>query len=973
MESLIDHPLIQHLDKNRIKKAYESVNRAKITRTIHPSDDVELTDFEDLEKVVGAYEFATIDYWNFAFDTSFENAEKKKIFHQMCQECFGLLKAFPIPEDTIQKIIHVLKLLAYSYLGEKWENMKRYLEENDDIWDVGLTEDSTWDYRLFVGIYLAILYMTKKSSWDDLSRSLELITELRKQQKLYEKNYLDKLDPKYKQGSALQLASLYHLAKSVEITGQFMLQGTPTDVQTRLDYHFERALAYSQMAKMIELDIILRILGPTFKKMTYNSVWTVARRVNSKITEFTELITRSDRPVFEFLYPQRVAILEKGLLDPASRAVVVNMPTSSGKTIIAEFRILQAINTFGEEGKIVYVVPTRALVNQTASRLRRDLGQKPLNIRIEKMSGAVEIDGFEKELVDTGSFHILVTTPEKLQILIRHPESSLAKSLVLVIIDEAQNMSNDTRGLNLEMLLSIIKKDCERANILLLTPFIPNSQDIAGWLDPQNPKSINLELDWRPSDKAVGFFYAQGHGDRIQTFFKPLVTSQKTIELDERISLGDAESHIPISRIERTKYVLTSLVATQMDPSQNILILGKTLDQTWKIADTIYDSLPDESNLNDDIILVKRFVESELGASFPLVKYLEKRIGVHNAGLPDDVRELMEWLMERKSLRVLVATTTIAQGVNFPVSGILLSSYSYPYKNMPPGDFWNLLGRVGRIDQRSLGLVGLAVNIKDDNDVIKTTQYVQRTTEDLVSVLVQMIDKALALSDELDLSSLAHDSDWSGFVQYIAHMRNQSENLEQFIAEAELTLKRTYGYGQLHPEKQKKLLNAVRDYARRLDGKPHLSRLSDLTGFAPETIEGTIRSVQDLNIRQGDWDSDNLFSPVSNKLSGLMGIMLNMPEIKENLNIRLEGRTVGADSLGKIISDWVCGVEITEIASRHFGIDENAITDCVRTIYGKITNSATWGLAGIQRIPGSGLEFEETNTVQKRRISICLP
>ena len=77
-------------------------------------------------------------------------------------------------------------------------------------------------------------------------------------------------------------------------------------------------------------------------------------------------------------------------------AVVVDMPTSSGKTALAEFRILQALNQYQDsKGWIAYVVPTRTLVNQICARLRRNLGHPKLNIKIAKMSGAVEIDGFE--------------------------------------------------------------------------------------------------------------------------------------------------------------------------------------------------------------------------------------------------------------------------------------------------------------------------------------------------------------------------------------------------------------------------------------------------------------------------------------------------------------------------------------------------------------------------------------------------
>ena len=966
----IKHPLIDLLEKNTIETAYENVNNIKVNRTIHPTSSLTLNNLAAIEKVIETYELAVVDYWKYAFDGNSKNYEKKQIFHQICKECFSLMEVYPIPKNPIQKIIHILKLIAYAYLGEKWEDMKRYLKEHDEVWQIELLKDSTWDYRLFVNIYKAILHLTRKESWEDLSDSIKIILKLREEQKKFEKEYLNKIKDEYKRSSVLQLASFYHLAKAVEIVGEYMAQGTPRDAETRIDFHFEKAIAYSQNARMVELDIILRILNSTFKKMIYNSVWVVAKRINSRVTEFTELITKSNKPVFEFLYPQRLAILEKGLLDPASRAIVVNLPTSSGKTIMAEFRILQAINTFGKEGKIVYVVPTRALVNQIAARLRNDLG--PLKVKIEKMSGAVEIDSFEENLISKKSFNVLVTTPEKLQLLIRHPEKNLAKSLVLAIIDEAHNLSHDSRGMNLEMLLSTIKNDCEQSHLLLLTPFIPNSQDIAKWLDPQNPKSISMELDWKPNDKVVGLYYAQGNRRKIKTFFQTLVTSQHTIKLNDKILIGETSqfSH-PISAVKDTNYRITSLISTQFDPSQNFLVLGRNPDEAWKIADLIYQHLPEESKLDDNIILVKKFIESELGSDFPLVKYLEKRIGIHHSGLPDEVRELMEWLMENGNLRILVATTTIAQGVNFPVSGILLSSYSYPYKNMPSRDFWNLLGRAGRIDQHSLGIIGLAVNNEKTDKVIKTARYVKNVAEDLVSVLVTMVDNALSFSKKLDLSSLAYTPEWSSFVQYIAHMKNQSQNLDQFIAEAEITLKRTYGYNQLQPEKQKSLLNAVKEYGEKLDGKPYISTLSDLTGFTPETIESTMQNVQSMNIKQEDWDAKNLFSPATGKLSALVGVMLNnIPEVKRDLAASVSGQTITEKTISSVISDWVSGKEITEIAATHFGgTDQNSITNCIKAIHSKITNSATWGLAGIQKIPGSGLEFDNMTEEQKKQVS----
>lgn len=102
--------------------------------------------------------------------------------------------------------------------------------------------------------------------------------------------------------------------------------------------------------------------------------------------------------MFELLPPQRSALQEQGLLDQAATAVVIDLPTSGGKTLLAQFRILQALNQFAEDGGwVAYVVPTRALSAQITRRLRRDF--TPIGIRVEQLTGAVEIDAIEDEML----------------------------------------------------------------------------------------------------------------------------------------------------------------------------------------------------------------------------------------------------------------------------------------------------------------------------------------------------------------------------------------------------------------------------------------------------------------------------------------------------------------------------------------------------------------------------------------------
>jgi len=955
------HWTLSELSDEIRKRAEEIISEKKFENKLFGEYALTQEEKELLEKILEIYELTIIDLW--------DKEEKKNEFSTLSKKCFDILQILPLPQDDISKIKHILKLVAYSYLGEKWEDGRRFLKEEKNTCEIEINDENTWDERLFKKTYLAILYLVRKDSWEDLSNAVNLINKLRNEQKKYEEEYLNSVETEFKKGAALELASFYHFAKSIEILGRFMLEGEPSSdrVTSEIDYHLNKGIKFCDLSGNFEFSLILRLMLAMFKKMVFNSIWRVSERINSKITSFVKHITKASKPVYELLYPQRAAILEMGLLDPASRGIVVNLPTSSGKTLIAEFKILQALNQF-ENGWIAYVVPTRALVNQITNRLRRDLGSHPLNLKIEKMSGALEIDFFEEKLIEEKAFDVLVTTYEKLNLLIRRGiEEKLGRRLVLLIVDEAHNIESPERGLNLEMLISIVKSDCKYANLLLLTPFIPNSGEVSKWISPDNPKSIEIQLHWwKPNDQVIGIYYVEGRRRNWRTYFEPLFTTHHIVFFPKKIQIGsyDAIFNIPRSKLNN-KSILTSIVAKQLEDVGPLLIVARTIDDTWKIVENLYkyfDPIEDE-----DISLIKRFVAAELGENFPLVKYLSKGIGMHHAGLPDEIRYLMEWLMEENKLRVLVATTTIAQGINFPVSAILMASYSYPFEEMPVRDFWNIVGRAGRIDQKSLGIVGIAV--KNEDDKRKVTDYVRRQTGDLVSVLVKMVDELENLGRELGMELIIRYPEWSAFLQYIAHLYRQYNNVSELVSRLEMELNRTYGYRILNQRKKEVLKNAVKQYVRKLSGKAHIINLADQTGFSPESIERTIYRIQKLGLKQSDWYSSRLFNNETGTLRKLIGVMLSVPEVKKSLEVSIPGETITYSKLSHLIIDWVSGKEFTEIAREIWGSDDpTTISNCVKAVYQKVVNGATWGLAAFLNMPTSGIDFSQLTEDEMRRL-----
>jgi replicative superfamily II helicase len=170
----------------------------------------------------------------------------------------------------------------------------------------------------------------------------------------------------------------------------------------------------------------------------------------------------------------------------------------------------------------------------------------------------------------------------------------------------------------------------------------------------------------------------------------------------------------------------------------------------------------------------------------------------------------MEWLAEEGKLRVLCATTTIAQGINFPVSSVFLASNKYPYgKEMSPREFWNLAGRAGRMNHDSVGVVGLAAG----NEPQKIIEYVSRATGELASRLVKMLDELEQAGKLNDLESVFQNEQWEDFRCYVAHLWNEKKNLDAVLSDTEQLLRNTLGYGWLEsrPDQKQKAEKLLRE------------------------------------------------------------------------------------------------------------------------------------------------------------------
>ncbi len=911
-----------------------------------------------------------------------DDEAKQKELKLAAADAFHLLRVLPRPTDALDAGMFLLRAGTFAVLGDKGSHAARWMKE--EPWPDLPLDSKNWRRRTWATVLDVWLRLIRKDGWSDRDAVLERISRLRDAQSDFEREHLEGIEPVQAKATALELIGLYHLAKAAEIFAYYMTDGVVDgryQIHPLLDTHFDRVLAVCKQAQMIDLELLSQLLAASASQMAENSIWTVTRAVNSRVTQFVQNLVdrgRGDRAIFDVLPPQRRTLAEKGLLGSSRRAVVVSLPTSSGKTLIAEFRMLQALNQFEHErGWVAYLAPTRTLVNQIARQLRRDM--EPLNIIVEQVSPALEIDNIEADLLhqrdESKAFRVLVTTPEKLDLMLRQGwETEINRPLTLVIVDEAHNIQNVRRGLKLELLLATINSEYQRAQFLLLTPFIYNAREIARWLGGQNSEDISLALDWQPNDRVIGIIQAEkGEAINQQSFdyrlrMETVHTTRQTLAVDELLDLPKNKKIASTYNKASTLSTLTAVTAQELQKRGPIIVMHTRPDWVWSLAERFKIS-DNRSEPSMNIKLVRQFLEMEFGESFPLIELMSFGVGVHHAGLSDDVRALMEWLFETDELKFLVATTTIAQGVNFPVTGVVMASHQYPYGvDMPPEDFWNIAGRAGRIGQGNLGVVALAAEDSEKAETLQ--QFINGQSGDLNSALIVLAQQASELLDDLKGIVNKHP-EWSTFVQYLAHTYRQMGKPERFADEIEQVLRNTFGFEKLRSQDTTladSLLEGVHTYTQYLQEPGQPIGLVDSTGFSLQSIRTVLQAAGQERIGADTWNAESLFSQGNNDLRKMMGILIRVPELRENLEAVTGGSAPDGDKLALIIKDWVNGAPIPDIAKHYFqgdGDDEvQAITKCGQNLFSKLTQTSAWGLGALLSITGNKLTEEQMKTLK---------
>ncbi len=848
-----------------------------------------------------------------------EGRRRDRALAEVCGTCFGMLEAHPLPEDRGAVAGHVMWMLACSYAGEMRERMGRYLAGNPRAWDVAARAAGGLNVRMMAGIYLAVLRAARGEE-GDVGRAAGILERL-----LAEGGEGGEGGGP---GAARRLATLRRLAEAARLVCAHARDGGPADVEERLDALLRRAVPRGAIAP--DLDALAASLCPAFKMMARNSRRALERRAGRGAAARAGAAPEAPYPpgaAPEAPYPLRAAVLEGGLLDPARGSAVAVLPAPA-RIAAAGLRISRALEA-APGGVAAYVIQDGASANGAAAALRRELG--PPRAAVEAAGPAPYMDGRDCELASGGiPADVVVASPEKLGLMLRHPGGRLAGSLVLAVADGARTHAG-AAGLALELLLSEVKHGCPRAGVLLADSYVPDAAGLAAWLDPRHPRPIAPGSGWKPSDRAVGLLRAGGPAG---PYFEPLETRAQTVGAGGRFRAGPAGPLGPPAG-KRGRHALAALMAARFDPSMCMLVLGDGPGRAWRMAEEAYRILPD---LEPDggRLAARRIMEDELGAGFPLAKYLDRGIGVAHPCLPREAGGLAERLAAACRLRALFAPTGAALGMRFPVSGVIMASRLHAGAELPAREFWNLAGRAGRIDRPPIGVVGLVAASRAEAG--KWAECVRRAPGGPASALPGMVRGALEGGGELDLRRLAEsDAGWSVLARHVAAAAGRARGAGRAADRANIALGSTYGFGKLRRGEQGALTAAAERYAEGLGGAPRPPGLA----LSPGALDGAGAAPE----------GGGAGVPLSAAgLPALVGAARSIPEVRGRLDAAAPGLAAGG--IGAVLSDWVSGRSVREIAVARFGGGgRKRVAECAAAVRG-LAEAAALGAAAALRIPG---------------------
>ncbi|SOJ52509.1 putative helicase HelY [Mycobacterium simulans] len=400
------------------------------------------------------------------------------------------------------------------------------------------------------------------------------------------------------------------------------------------------------------------------------------------------------------LWPSQLHVVSRVLAN--TNDLVVALPTSAGKTRIAELCILACL---AQGRRTVYVTPLRALSAQTEQVLEATF--TPMGVSVSSLYGSIGVTDLDEDALRTSQ--IVVATPEKLDFALRSNPGVL-DDVGLVILDEGHMIGPEDREVRYEAQVQRLlrRDDADTRRIVCLSAVFPAGEqldDFVAWITADDPDGLHRE-NWRPTQQRFGLveWFSGDHARLTTTLGEDQAFIPRYIEA--RPAAGKRKNSFPADNRE----LVIATAWRLLEEDQSVLIFCPQRRSVEPFAKTILklhkqgyvDSvLPDGVDLHEVLAIGAEW----FGVGHPILECLKLGVAIHHGALPGPYRREVERLLRSGELKVTVASPTLAQGLNLSASAVLFHGLTRGKELLTGSEFANVIGRAGRAFVDTEGLV----------------------------------------------------------------------------------------------------------------------------------------------------------------------------------------------------------------------------------------------------------------------------
>ncbi len=400
------------------------------------------------------------------------------------------------------------------------------------------------------------------------------------------------------------------------------------------------------------------------------------------------------------LYPPQADVIKKGLF--RERNLILSLPTASGKTLIATTAMIH--NLLERKGsKVVYISPLVALSYEKYQYFK-SFFDKDFKVAIS----VGDFDSSDSWLTD---YDIIVCTTEKLESLLRHNIPWINK-VGLIIVDEIHMMNDSSRGPTLELLLTKFMKIVPRAQILGLSATISNADELSRWLN-----AALVVSDFRP------------------------VKLYEGVSFDSEIHFDEKDGY----ELNESEDVENAIIQNTLELNKQALVFTSTRKNAESLAERLCKTVKSKLKKDDQYKLASLYKETENVLEYPIQQCkklgacIKSGVAFHHAGLLGKQKNLIENNFRNGLIKTIVATPTLALGVNLPAFRVLVRDAKRYYQGIgssyiPVLEYKQFVGRAGRPTYDTFGeSILLAKSEGDAKDLIK--RFIFGQPEEITSKL----------------------------------------------------------------------------------------------------------------------------------------------------------------------------------------------------------------------------------------------